>query len=114
MSTSQVRWLALAGIIVGTVGVFFFGVLAIMIAVVLFGLSVLGLAANVAAPTPTPRRGWGFTCSACGGELLGVDPDPPHWERENVPPHPPPQERACGARIFMPRGRIARQLGPAK
>ena len=96
MSTSQVRWLAIAGIIVGTVGVFFFGVLAIMIAVVLFGLSVLGLAANVAPPTPTPRRGWGFTCSACGGELLGVEPVCPRCGREIVPSNPPSQQRAKG------------------
>src|SRR2546427_10257398 len=91
MSTSQVRWLAIAGIIVGTVGVLFFGVLAIMIAVVLFGLSVLGLAANVAAPTPTPRRGWGFTCSACGGELPGMEPGCPRCGGGNVPPNPPSQ-----------------------
>jgi len=46
MSPSYVRWLAIAGIIIGTVGVFFFGVLAILIAIVLFGLSILGLAAR--------------------------------------------------------------------
>src|SRR5213593_1174066 len=55
MSPSYVRWLAIAGIIIGTVGVFFFGVLAILIAIVLFGLSIIGLAATVTGPTPTPR-----------------------------------------------------------
>src|SRR5437899_10680592 len=71
MGPSYVRWLAIAGMIIGTVGVFFFGVLAILIAIVLFGLSIIGLAATVTGPTPASRWGLGLTCSACGGELLG-------------------------------------------
>src|SRR5206468_7325348 len=54
MRTSYIRWLAIAAIIVGTVGVFFLGLLAIMFAMVLFGLSLIGLAATVSGPTPTP------------------------------------------------------------
>ena len=94
MSPSYVRWLAIAGIIIGTVGVFFFGVLAILIAIVLFGLSIIGLAATVTGPTPTPRRGWGLTCSACGGELLGGDPVCPRCGREIVHSNPPSQQAA--------------------
>jgi len=92
MRTSYIRWLAIAAIIVGTVGVFFLGLLAIMIAMVLFGLSIIGLAATVSGPTPTPGRGWELTCSACGGELLGVEPVCPRCGREIVPSNPPSQQ----------------------
>src|SRR2546422_1253258 len=78
MSPSYVRWLAIAGIIIGAVGFFFFGVLAILIAIVLFGLSILGLAATVTGPdaNSAPWLGTHVFCMRrrAAGQGAGLSP----------------------------------------
>ncbi len=73
MSTSPAVALAIAGIVVGVFGIFFFGILALIIAFVLIGIAVVALAAEVEGllnPVPKePPHPMRYACPGCGGDV---------------------------------------------
>jgi len=93
MATGVAGLLAFFGIVTGTIGVFFFGLLALMLTVVLFGSAIMAVAgevdarlARLAGGAPT---GWSPTCPGCGLDLTGPERVCPHCGRALVPEMPP-------------------------
>ncbi len=73
MSTSPAIGLAVAGVVFGAIGIFFFGVLALIIAFILFAMAIFVLAGEVEAlrnpvpkEKPHPLR---YACPGCGGDV---------------------------------------------
>jgi hypothetical protein len=85
MGTGASFVFAFAGMFVAAIGVFIVGELALMFAILLFGVSIMALATELDERT-SPKgakavRGWGPTCSSCGGDLQEGETSCPHCGR---------------------------------
>ncbi len=84
--------LTICGILAGTVGAFFFGALAVMVTVILFGAAIIFLEGEIQAQArfhgTVPHRGWSPTCPGCGLDILGSERVCPHCGRTLVPAVP--------------------------
>ncbi len=89
METRVPTILAICGILTGAVGIFFFGALALIVTVLLFGAAIIFLDGEIQAQArfhgPVSRQGWSPTCPGCGLDILGSERVCPHCGRTLVP-----------------------------
>lgn len=68
-------YLGLIAVFVAVIGIFFFGGLALIAAIVLIGLAVMAVAAEVDVKrlphAPEPGRGFRYACPGCGADVYG-------------------------------------------